>query len=147
MLQLIKYLSECVCISKAVYQILMMLPGMGPTFSFHAVQDGVKGILPAYNGTVHALKSIVMEEGWKALYSGLTPALLGAGASSDPIDKAFDALFYLLYLLKLQARCAAVSILSKATKIMSEHGNVTESALCAVRKSVSKQNLHAACFS
>ena len=44
-----------------------------------AVQDGVPGPLSAYRGTVHALKSIVKEEGWRALYSGLAPGLLGAG--------------------------------------------------------------------
>jgi len=45
------------------------------------VQDGVQGILPAYRGTVHALKSILADEGWRSLYNGLTPALIGAGVS------------------------------------------------------------------
>lgn len=45
------------------------------------VQDGIPGPLSAYRGTVHALKSIVKEEGWRALYSGLGPGLLGAGLS------------------------------------------------------------------
>lgn len=43
------------------------------------MQDGVPGPLSAYRGTVHALQSIVREEGWRALYSGLAPGLLGAG--------------------------------------------------------------------
>ena len=44
-----------------------------------AVQDGIAGVLPAYRGTVHAVKSIIREEGWRALYAGLSPALLGSG--------------------------------------------------------------------
>ncbi|KAL0048960.1 hypothetical protein WJX82_003336 [Trebouxia sp. C0006] len=47
------------------------------------VQDGIPGPLSAYRGTVHALNSIVKEEGWRALYSGLGPGLLGAGVLRD----------------------------------------------------------------
>ena len=53
-----------------------------------AVQDGVQNILPAYRGTVHAIKSIIAEEGWRALYSGLTPALFGAGELQSPCISA-----------------------------------------------------------
>jgi len=44
-----------------------------------AVQDGLHGVLPLYQGTRDALRTIVREEGWQALYAGLSPALLGAG--------------------------------------------------------------------
>lgn len=36
---------------------------------FPAVQDGA-GLLPAYRGTLDALRQIVRQEGWRALYSG-----------------------------------------------------------------------------
>ena len=55
---------------------------IAPLVCFAAVQDGIPGPLSAYRGTVHALKSIVKEEGWRALYSGLGPGLLGAGMSA-----------------------------------------------------------------
>ncbi|CAL5218643.1 g345 [Coccomyxa viridis] len=45
------------------------------------VQDGVAGALPTYFGTRDALVRIFQEEGWRALYAGIAPALLGAGLS------------------------------------------------------------------
>lgn len=48
-----------------------------------AVQDGIQGVLPAYRGTVHAVRCILAEEGWQSLYKGLSPALLGAGTPSS----------------------------------------------------------------
>ena len=51
--------------------------------SADAVQDGIHGVLPLYHGTRDALRTIVREEGWQALYAGLSPALLGAGARAS----------------------------------------------------------------
>lgn len=36
-------------------------------------------MLPLYRGTLDAVRHIVREEGWRALYAGLTPALIGSG--------------------------------------------------------------------
>lgn len=36
----------------------------------HAVQDGIKGTLPLYRGTLDAARSIVRQEGYQALYAG-----------------------------------------------------------------------------
>lgn len=47
-------------------------------------------LLPAYRGTVHAVRSIVQQEGWQALYAGLSPALLGAGLSWSLYFAAYD---------------------------------------------------------
>lgn len=44
------------------------------------MQDGVRGALPLYRGVSDAVTSIVRQEGWRSLYAGLTPALVGAGA-------------------------------------------------------------------
>ncbi|KAL6779797.1 hypothetical protein ACKKBG_A13760 [Auxenochlorella protothecoides x Auxenochlorella symbiontica] len=45
------------------------------------VQDGIKGTLPLYQGTLDAARSIVRQEGYQALYAGLAPAVLGAGVA------------------------------------------------------------------
>ena len=37
------------------------------------------GALPTYFGTRDALVRIFQDEGWRALYAGIAPALLGAG--------------------------------------------------------------------
>ena len=45
-----------------------------------AVQDGAaRGALPLYRGTVDAVRVMIQQEGWRSLYGGLSPALLGAG--------------------------------------------------------------------
>ncbi|KAH7624650.1 hypothetical protein Ndes2526B_g00011 [Nannochloris sp. 'desiccata'] len=54
------------------------------------VQDGA-GSLPMYRGTVDALQSIGRQEGWKALYSGLTPALIGSGVAWGVYFFAYNA--------------------------------------------------------
>jgi len=43
------------------------------------VQDGAAAAVPVYRGTIHAVTNIIQQEGWRALYSGLTPALIGSG--------------------------------------------------------------------
>lgn len=54
------------------------------------MQDGVKGALPLYRGAVDALRSIVREEGRRALYAGLTPALVGSGAAWGAYFFSYD---------------------------------------------------------
>ena len=45
-----------------------------------AVQDGAaRGALPLYRGTRDAVRCMIQQEGWRSLYGGLSPALLGAG--------------------------------------------------------------------
>lgn len=46
-----------------------------------AVQDGSGGQLPAYRGSVDAVRTIVRREGWRGLYAGLAPAMLGSSES------------------------------------------------------------------
>lgn len=43
-----------------------------------AVQDGMPGQLPMYKGTLDAVKTIVRTEGWRGLYAGLTPSIIGS---------------------------------------------------------------------
>ena len=48
-----------------------------------AVQDGAaRGALPLYRGTRDAVRCMIQQEGWRSLYGGLSPALLGAGVAS-----------------------------------------------------------------
>lgn len=46
------------------------------------VQDGVKGALPLYRGTLHAARSIIQEEGCLALYAGRLHDHAGCKGSS-----------------------------------------------------------------
>lgn len=51
------------------------------------VQDGLPGQLPMYKGTVDAVKTILRTEGWRGLYAGLTPSLIGSSeAHCDGVD-------------------------------------------------------------
>lgn len=52
------------------------------------MQDGVRGALPLYHGVSDAMSSMVRQEGWRSLYAGLTPALVGAGKFMP--RKSFD---------------------------------------------------------
>eukprot|EP00775_Hariotina_reticulata_P003272 gene3272-3549_t len=45
------------------------------------VQDGMPGQLPMYKGTLDAVKTIVRTEGWRGLYAGLTPSIIGSTIS------------------------------------------------------------------
>lgn len=42
------------------------------------VQDGMQSVLPSYRGTLDAMATMVRQEGWRSLYSGLYPAMLGS---------------------------------------------------------------------
>jgi hypothetical protein len=62
---------------------MRMPPTCGPASpccccSAAAVQDGLPGALPAYRGTVDAVRTIVAREGWLGLYAGLAPSMLGS---------------------------------------------------------------------
>ncbi len=51
-----------------------------------AVQDGAaRGALPLYRGTVDAVRVMIQQEGWRSLYGGLSPALLGAGTLAEAV--------------------------------------------------------------
>lgn len=47
-----------------------------------AVQDGLPGQLPVYRGTVDAVRTIVRTEGWRGLYAGLAPSILGSSEAA-----------------------------------------------------------------
>lgn len=42
------------------------------------VQDGMQSVLPSYRGTLDAMATMVRQEGWRSLYAGLYPAMLGS---------------------------------------------------------------------
>lgn len=46
-----------------------------------AVNDGRMNAIPKYNGIINAFRTIYTQEGFKGLYKGVTPNILGAGAS------------------------------------------------------------------
>lgn len=46
-----------------------------------AVQDGAGPAAQRYRGPVHAVRKILAQEGWRAFYKGLTPAIIGSGDS------------------------------------------------------------------
>ncbi|GLC40043.1 hypothetical protein PLESTB_001517000 [Pleodorina starrii] len=45
------------------------------------VQDGAALAVPQYKNALDAARNVVAQEGWKSLYKGLTPALIGSGVS------------------------------------------------------------------
>lgn len=52
-----------------------------------AVQDGHLGqALGSYQSPVHAVRTMLQREGWRAFYNGLVPAILGSGALPDGTD-------------------------------------------------------------
>ncbi|CAD7697046.1 unnamed protein product [Ostreobium quekettii] len=65
------------------------------------VQDGHGVALPNYRGALHCMRSIVLQEGWRTLYAGLLPSLLGSGAAWG--------LYFLLYNQRKAARLGTCS--------------------------------------
>jgi hypothetical protein len=56
------------------------LPPHHTTPHHNAVQDGHQGqLLGSYQGAVHAIRTMLRHEGWRAFYNGLLPAWLGSG--------------------------------------------------------------------
>lgn len=45
------------------------------------VNDGQKNTLPQYSGLRNAITQIVKTEGWRGLYRGVAPNVLGSGSS------------------------------------------------------------------
>ncbi|KAL6745604.1 mitochondrial substrate carrier [Haematococcus lacustris] len=56
------------------------------------VQDGHQSTHLTYQGVQHAVRSMRQQEGWRAFYRGLTPALLGSGISWSAYFTAYEAL-------------------------------------------------------
>jgi len=57
---------------------MVLAEGLPALTLIAAVQDGMPGQLPMYKGTLDAVKTIVRTEGWKGLYAGLTPSIIGS---------------------------------------------------------------------
>lgn len=49
-----------------------------------AVQDGAGPAAQRYRGPVHAVRKIMAQEGWRAFYKGLAPAIIGSGNTCTP---------------------------------------------------------------
>lgn len=61
----------------------------------NAVQDGAGPILQQYRGPIHAVRKIAAQEGWRAFYKGLTPAIIGSGAYESTVKpRLIGALHY-----------------------------------------------------
>lgn len=76
----IKYEHLVAGISGGVTATLMLHPLDVIKIRF-AVNDGRMNSVPKYNGIINAFRTIYQHEGFKGLYKGVTPNILGAGAS------------------------------------------------------------------
>lgn len=86
-----------------------------------AVNDGRMNAIPKYYGIFSAFKTIYRQEGFKGLYKGVTPNILGAGAS-------WGLYFFIYNAFKLQVQKGNVDTKLSATThllIASEAGFIT----------------------